>query len=201
MTIAGSLEANVTAPAVGLHDAAGDDGRLRRPAQAGGAGVGDDAQVGAPEAAALRVLRGHGDQRPAGLAASATLRRRAPAANEALVELDDAAQQELALAARHGLDDLAPHEPGGLTRHPELTGKLGRRRSLLRGGQQPDGQEPLAQIGTCAGEDCAGGQGALEVAAGALIELSLIHISEPTRLGMISYAVFCLKKKKTKKKK
>ena len=28
--------------------------------------------------------------------------------------------------------------------------------------------------------------------------LSLIHISEPTRLGMTSYAVFCLKKKKTK---
>src|SRR5665648_1095804 len=28
------------------------------------------------------------------------------------------------------------------------------------------------------------------------IYLSLIHISEPTRLGMISYAVFCLKKKK-----
>src|SRR5665809_152931 len=31
--------------------------------------------------------------------------------------------------------------------------------------------------------------------------LSLIHISEPTRLRRISYAVFCLKKKKTKKKK
>src|SRR5450756_591382 len=31
---------------------------------------------------------------------------------------------------------------------------------------------------------------------GAVWELSLIHISEPTRLGMISYAVFCLKKKK-----
>src|SRR5665648_1219871 len=31
--------------------------------------------------------------------------------------------------------------------------------------------------------------------------LSLIHISEPTRLGMISYAVFCLKKKKNKNKK
>eukprot|EP01016_Furgasonia_blochmanni_P049513 TRINITY_DN7522_c0_g1_i5.p1 TRINITY_DN7522_c0_g1~~TRINITY_DN7522_c0_g1_i5.p1 ORF type:complete len:322 (-),score=59.99 TRINITY_DN7522_c0_g1_i5:21-986(-) len=29
-------------------------------------------------------------------------------------------------------------------------------------------------------------------------KLSLIHISEPTRLGMISYAVFCLKKKKLK---
>src|SRR5450756_2626505 len=26
-------------------------------------------------------------------------------------------------------------------------------------------------------------------------DLSLIHISEPTRLGMSSYAVFCLKKK------
>src|SRR5450756_520395 len=31
-------------------------------------------------------------------------------------------------------------------------------------------------------------------------DLSLIHISEPTRLGMISYAVFCLKKKKNIKK-
>ena len=30
--------------------------------------------------------------------------------------------------------------------------------------------------------------------AGASSYLSLIHISEPTRLGMISYAVFCLKK-------
>src|SRR5450756_2820887 len=34
-----------------------------------------------------------------------------------------------------------------------------------------------------------------------VIYLSLIHISEPTRLGMISYAVFCLKKKKQKRKK
>src|SRR5450756_3092778 len=32
------------------------------------------------------------------------------------------------------------------------------------------------------------------------VDLSLIHISEPTRLGMISYAVFCLKKKKQKTK-
>src|SRR5450756_2789133 len=30
-----------------------------------------------------------------------------------------------------------------------------------------------------------------------VIALSLIHISEPTRLGMMSYAVFCLKKKKS----
>ena len=33
------------------------------------------------------------------------------------------------------------------------------------------------------------------------LALSLIHISEPTRLGMISYAVFCLKKKNKKKTK
>ncbi len=32
-----------------------------------------------------------------------------------------------------------------------------------------------------------------------VLSLSLIHISEPTRLGMLSYAVFCLKKKKKKK--
>ncbi len=31
--------------------------------------------------------------------------------------------------------------------------------------------------------------------------LSLIHISEPTRLRRISYAVFCLKKKNKEKKK
>ena len=33
---------------------------------------------------------------------------------------------------------------------------------------------------------------------GALYVLSLIHISEPTRQAEISYAVFCLKKKKKK---
>src|SRR5450756_1743440 len=37
--------------------------------------------------------------------------------------------------------------------------------------------------------------GVLRVGSGAgVLGLSLIHISEPTRLGMISYAVFCLKK-------
>src|SRR5450756_2945062 len=40
---------------------------------------------------------------------------------------------------------------------------------------------------------------AQEQERGITITLSLIHISEPTRLGMISYAVFCLKKKKKKK--
>ena len=36
---------------------------------------------------------------------------------------------------------------------------------------------------------------------GKLYHLSLIHISEPTRRTPISYAVFCLKKKKSEKKK
>src|SRR5450756_2998442 len=38
----------------------------------------------------------------------------------------------------------------------------------------------------------------LKIKRGIDNSLSLIHISEPTRLGMISYAVFCLKKKKKK---
>src|SRR5450756_2317410 len=41
-----------------------------------------------------------------------------------------------------------------------------------------------------------GGRAGEKVISG--LTISLIHISEPTRLGMISYAVFCLKKKKTK---
>src|SRR5450756_1149252 len=43
-----------------------------------------------------------------------------------------------------------------------------------------------------------GSQGSRTLNHAALQSLSLIHISEPTRLGMISYAVFCLKTK-TKK--
>src|SRR5665647_3820688 len=35
---------------------------------------------------------------------------------------------------------------------------------------------------------------------GQFLDLSLIHISEPTRRTPISYAVFCLKKKKKEKK-
>src|SRR5428012_21395 len=41
----------------------------------------------------------------------------------------------------------------------------------------------------------AAGRADRKAGAGAEGWLSLIHISEPTRLGMISYAVFCLKKK------
>ena len=41
----------------------------------------------------------------------------------------------------------------------------------------------------------------LERARSAGAQLSLIHISEPTRLLSISYAVFCLKKKTTSRTK
>ena len=39
-----------------------------------------------------------------------------------------------------------------------------------------------------------------QAAVGVVQTLSLIHISEPTRQAEISYAVFCLKKKKNKEK-
>ena len=42
--------------------------------------------------------------------------------------------------------------------------------------------------------------GRLRLNLAAFQTLSLIHISEPTRLLSISYAVFCLKKKKKKNK-
>ena len=45
-------------------------------------------------------------------------------------------------------------------------------------------------------------KGGIAVVHNGIIEnLSLIHISEPTRQAEISYAVFCLKKKKKKKDK
>src|SRR5450756_2043939 len=47
--------------------------------------------------------------------------------------------------------------------------------------------------------EVAGGKTYAQV-SGSNRRLSLIHISEPTRLGMISYAVFCLKKKKKQNK-
>ena len=67
----------------------------------------------------------------------------------------------------------------------DLMNLLKERRTYRRFCQKPISEEILAEILTAA----------------RYASLSLIHISEPTRLGMISYAVFCLKKKKEKKKK
>src|SRR5450759_5098858 len=56
------------------------------------------------------------------------------------------------------------------------------------------GYRPVAAWHRAPGQErapgrCLGGQRAR---LGLVVGLSLIHISEPTRLGMISYAVFCL---------
>src|SRR5450756_2967986 len=58
---------------------------------------------------------------------------------------------------------------------------------------QPDGRVAVAT--EASGTRC----GPTDNRNAPVLGLSLIHISEPTRLGMISYAVFCLKKKKKKK--
>src|SRR5450756_2122298 len=57
--------------------------------------------------------------------------------------------------------------------------------------------EHLSPIATIMNEmHRAAGRSGVGAVMGSKNLLSLIHISEPTRLGMISYAVFCLKKKK-----
>src|SRR5680860_1630524 len=63
-----------------------------------------------------------------------------------------------------------------------------------RGPWQCVGRGSPARFVVCSRLGCRGGE-AGETAS----HLSLIHISEPTRRTPISYAVFCLKKKKHKK--
>src|SRR5450756_963152 len=87
-----------------------------------------------------------------------------------------------------GFDQLDLDELGG-ARRERLEGHFDARR---------DGAAHVVAFGR---DDVEGGGGAVvgdDAGTAVLLELSLIHISEPTRLGMISYAVFCLKKKKKK---
>src|SRR5665648_1024588 len=77
----------------------------------------------------------------------------------------------------HGIPVLlAEHEMG--SRNMGSRVDEGRRRGLVAA---TGGMGSLSPIGAAIAFVC-------------LLALSLIHISEPTRLGMISYAVFCLKK-------
>ena len=62
----------------------------------------------------------------------------------------------------------------------------------IRDGKKHDSGFPLRAVQYCLAE---GGVGPGQLDAVAFYDLSLIHISEPTRLLSISYAVFCLKKK------
>src|SRR5450759_4793169 len=83
-------------------------------------------------------------------------------------------------------------DPDGDVRARAELGTERRRRPVFYPG--PDDQEASAWWGPC-------GCHVRDDTSGDLAHryLSLIHISEPTRLGMISYAVFCLKKKKPQK--
>src|SRR5450756_627755 len=99
---------------------------------------------------------------------------------------DDAAGLQLhaALLAERGATDQVEFVDGG-TQGLALLHYLANRRAVLVLDAVGLGAEP----------------GSVHVLRGPAIDglrfqLSLIHISEPTRLGMISYAVFCLKKKK-----
>src|SRR5680860_1713128 len=58
-------------------------------------------------------------------------------------------------------------------------------------------QPMIQETGTASGGTA--GRVVLGTVRGDIHDLSLIHISEPTRRTPISYAVFCLKKKKNKK--
>src|SRR5659263_695795 len=70
----------------------------------------------------------------------------------------------------------------------------------LRAGESPEDVAhaagvPVERVTRFEGPVLAERQRRVEEARAATPHLSLIHISEPTRLGMISYAVFCLKTK------
>src|SRR5450756_406738 len=95
---------------------------------------------------------------------------------------------------------------GGHRRRPHV--ELGARDLVRETGQVPAPEEDATRTGGQPGGD----RGAVRVPGRVLVAgpvawhggragepLSLIHISEPTRLGMISYAVFCLKKKQEQK--
>src|SRR5674536_373739 len=88
---------------------------------------------------------------------------------------------------------LTPVVAFGATR---LCASCAARRSTMGKGQRPRPLEtPALDVLTW----LAAAEHDLRAARHAL-HLSLIHISEPTRLLSISYAVFCLKKKKEKEK-
>src|SRR5450756_1296326 len=87
--------------------------------------------------------------------------------------LDDG-DQRVILESDRGID---PKEPTGGVGHPNS--------GVLRLSYRPYSPRAVTRS-----PPAVGGEGDLAV-ADLQHPLSLIHISEPTRLGMISYAVFC----------
>ena len=102
-----------------------------------------------------------------------------------LVGQDDVAEDRTRLEGKRAL-------PGVENRHPqevgwqEIVGELDPAEGGFDRSGQGHAQERFTDAGNILDQQVPAGQ-----------ELSLIHISEPTRLLSSSYAVFCLKKKKT----
>src|SRR5674536_16778 len=99
-------------------------------------------------------------------------------------------------------DHSQPDPPGAPGVHPEEVGQLRSHADPLALVEQDDEAGGHLLLVRSTGDEQLAGQrhdqrGGLAGGRG----LSLIHISEPTRLLSISYAVFCLKKKNTKKPK
>src|SRR5450756_3260791 len=71
-------------------------------------------------------------------------------------------------------------------------------KAVMRG-SKPSAAAPLVSIASLTSLPVAQSVDLAEdLLVGEGLQLAALHISEPTRLGMISYAVFCLKKKKKK---
>src|SRR5674536_289101 len=102
-------------------------------------------------------------------------------------------------AGRRARSPAARTRPGPLLRAAQRRAAgagIGAVRRLGVGHPPGRGGDPARRPG--GGLGCQAGQGEGEPAGS--LDLSLIHISEPTRLLSTSYAVFCLKKKKINKK-
>src|SRR5450759_1106280 len=98
---------------------------------------------------------------------------------------DDVLESRLAVCWGHG-------ERHALHGRARIEVALVIRDGLLIGLEHPG--DEIQVCGEGVGRDAARDHSILGVCyPGHVLELSLIHISEPTRLGMISYAVFCLK--------
>src|SRR5450756_1688783 len=98
--------------------------------------------------------------------------------DEALLAMADALEQKTALILEDNEKDLSAGREKGTS--SVFMDRLILNESRIK--EMADGLREVAVLRDPVGELVDG--------------LSLIHISEPTRLGMISYAVFCLKKKK-----
>src|SRR5450756_2177202 len=116
-----------------------------------------------------------------------TVKQRQAIMNELRKQYHHASKKEKSRIL-NGFVDQSASQPFIRTQHPEGKGGAGK-------GSRPSSRGIGVQGG---GPPCAHG---VLASFGQALWLSLIHISEPTRLGMISYAVFCLKKKKKRKNK